>query len=240
MRFAAVIAGLLLAGCAVAQPAAVPAGDSGADWHAAIMHVENRHANVVCTGVLVQVNLVATAGHCLQGAGARELLFIPAGTNHAWRGMEILAAGGITEGAEVNAVEVARDWALIRTAPMPIAPIAILPMTKIEIQKAIAQGARLASFGFAHPDALVEHTGCALLDVWGEAFFTTRCPVRAGDSGGPVLLIDAEGARLIGLNSAIRNGETLVVNAGRFAPWASADDPFNTRALAQADNQTSD
>ncbi|WP_162917006.1 trypsin-like serine peptidase [Dongia deserti] len=234
MRFAAVIAGLLLAGCAAAQPAGAPAGYAGGDWRAAIMHIANRHANTVCTGVLVQANLVATAGHCLQGADAGDLVFVPVGVNHAWRGKEILAAGGFTDGAEVSPVEVARDWALIRTAPMPIAPIAVAPMTKVQIQKAVAQGARLASFGFADPNMLVEHTGCALLDVWGEAFFTTRCPIRPGDSGGPVLLIDDDGARLVGLNSAIRNGETLVVSAGRFAPWAGADDPFNTRALALA------
>lgn len=229
MRLAAAIAGLLLAGCASAHPAA-----RAADWRAAIIHVENEHTGIVCSGVLVQADLVATAGHCLQGAAARQLLFTPASLGRSWRGLEIAAAGGFTDGDEVNAVEVGRDWLLVRTAPMPVVPIAVASIQHFEIQKAIAGGAHLASFGFADGDVLREQHGCALQPVFGDAFFTTLCAVRPGDSGGPVLLIDEKGARLIGLNSAIRSGEALVVSARRFAPWAGADDPFDTRALAYA------
>lgn len=228
MRFAAAIAGLMLAGCAVAQPAARPA-----DWQAAIVHVENERTGIVCSGVLVQADLVATAGHCQQGATARQLLFKPAGIGRTWRGAEILAAGGFTDGAEIEVTEVGRDWLLVRTAtPMPIAPIPVAAISHLEIQKAIAGGAHLASFGFADGDVLLQQHGCALQPVFGDSFFTTRCSARPGDSGGPVLLIDASGVRLIGLTSATRSGEALVVSARRFAPWAGDDDPFDTRALA--------
>lgn len=224
------IAGLLLGCCALARAAA---GDEPA-WRSAIVHIVNDGAGIVCTGVLVKADLVATAGHCLGGATARDLFFIPAGTSIAVQGKDLVAAGGMTEGAEVTVVTVGQDWALIRIEPLSIAPIQIVPITHTQVRRAIADGARLVSLGFGAGSQLRQHPECGLLPIWGDAFFTTSCDVHPGDSGGPVLLVTGAGARLIGINSAIRSDAALVVSARRFAQWADDADPFIPRALVAA------
>ena len=225
MRLSATLAALL---CLAATSAAA---QERAPWWAAIGLLSNTAMDLSCSAILVRPDVVATAAHCVADADADDLLFAPALGDDVWRGVEILASGGFEGGPKINPAHVKSDWALIRIAPTGIAPAPVAALKQWEIRRAMGEGARLVAFGVDREGKLHVYAGCPLQSEHGDSFFKLRCEVKPGDSGGPVLLADGAGARLIGLLIGVDNGETIAVNARRFAPLLDGLEGFETRAL---------
>jgi protease YdgD len=217
--------------CIALLTSAAPARAEG--WQAAIGLVANGALDAVCSGVLVQPDIVATAAHCVEDAEAGDLQFAPAIGGAVFRGVEIVVSGGFEGGPHINPARVKTDWALVRIAGTGIAPAPVAGLEYWRLRRATADGARFAAFGVDRHGALRAYGDCRLQAEHGDFFVkVTGCPVVPGDSGGPVFLIGPDGImRLVGLIVGFRHGETMIVSARRFAPWIDGTEPVDTRAL---------
>ena len=203
-------------------------------WLSTVGLVANGEAGLTCSGVLVRADVVATAAHCIEQADARDLQFAPVLGADVWRGTEIIAAGGFEGGPKINPARVKTDWALVRIGHGAADPVPVAGLRQWEIRRAVEAGARVAAIGVDRKGKLHAYIDCPLLGEHGDFFFKLRCPVVPGDSGGPVFLMAPEaqgGVQLVGLIVGYLDGETIVVNARRFAPWLDGIEPLETRAL---------
>lgn len=240
------LAGLLamgLAGCAerVAAPPPKIAKPAEMPWTAAIGKLEVVGAQP-CTAILVSPAVILTASHCLHQQSHPT---VPADL-HFWpnfgaapdlpqvTGISLRAQGGaIQEGHLEQPEQVAADWALVGVAPAVtgVSPIPIAQLRAAEIMARIDQGDRLftAGYGYGAMKVLKQHAKCRILNpenaepVYETGMLITTCIIRIGDSGGPMILLDATGKpQLVGVFAGFgvraKAGLSYAVNAARVAP----------------------
>lgn len=233
-----ILLGGLLAGCAARPPEGPPPAKP--TWQAAIGRVEVEGAYHDCTGVLIRSDVVLTAAHCLHPKGAlvaaHQIGFVSSmpGADKA-PGIAILARGADVPQGHIKRDLIPFDWATIRIAPVNgIPPIPIVPMSLDQARAEIARGAAFFSAGYGQgaKTRLMAHQRCSLLpaesaEVAG-IYFTSSCVVRLGDSGGPVILVEGNRPKLIGLivgfdpRPDIEAPIGFIAPATAFAPYVGA------------------
>jgi V8-like Glu-specific endopeptidase len=237
---------LMLAACAMTPPASKPAPapspPAPLPWTAAIGSLTEPGTSHICTASLVRSDLILTAAHCLYPPNRRlapdQLVFHPnAGRAPVFDPLPVRAVqvvGGEVHEGHIDALDVPVDWAFLRIAPAPgeLQPLPIEALSADQVTQRLAAGDQFYSAGFGGGDKtmLRQHDGCdpvapgALgLDLPGGITVTT-CIIRPGDSGGPMVLLDAAGKpHLFAVISSLaqrRGGLApigLGVSAGAFA-----------------------
>lgn len=242
-RLAVVLLAALLAGCAarVEPPVVTPSIPAPKPWTSAIGKLEIANAEP-CTAILVAPTVILTASHCLHQnttpTSPADLRFRPNFGSEpelpTASGVGLRAQGGaIPEGHLSSPEQVAADWALVDIAPAVLGatPIPLAKLTTDEIIAQIAAGDRLftAGYGYGGMRALKQHGRCEILPpkgvspIYEDGIIITNCIIRVGDSGGPVILLDAAGKpRLVGIFAGFglkaQLGLSYAVNADRVAP----------------------
>ena len=242
-RLAVVLLGIFLAGCAarVETPVVTPAKPVVQPWTTAIGKLEIAGAEP-CTAILVAPTTILTASHCLHQnttpTSPADLRFRP---NFGGQpelptasGAGLRAQGGaIPEGRLSRPEQIAADWALVDIAPAvtDAVPVPLARLTTDQILARIAAGERLftAGYGYGGMTALKQHGRCEIVPpkgtspIYEDGIIITTCIIRVGDSGGPVVLLDAAGnPRLVGIFAGFglkaQLGLSYAVNADRVAP----------------------
>lgn len=237
---------LMLAGCAATPPATKPGPapnpPAPLPWTAAIGSLTEPGTSHICTASLIRPDLILTAAHCLyppnRTLAPDQLVFRPnAGRAPVFDALPVRAVqmlGGQVHEGHIDALDVPVDWAFLRIAPAPgeLHPLPIEALSPGQVTQRLAAGDQFYSAGFGGGDKtmLRQHDGCdpveprALgLDLPGGITVTT-CIIRPGDSGGPMVLLDAAGKpHLFAVISSLaqrRGGLApigLGVSAGAFA-----------------------
>jgi V8-like Glu-specific endopeptidase len=220
-----------------APQAAQPSG--GVPWEAAIGELDIGRQDFHCSAVLVGQNVIVTASHCLTVAAqnARPLVFSP-GFGGAVKlptsnGVALKLGAQVSSGSIRNE-DVPNDWAIIQINP-PLRAVKPLPVASMSIDQMLARvavGARVIAAGYGASDTLNERGECHLfsqkeLGLYpDDSWLQLDCLIRAGDSGGAIVMLDGNQPRLIGIIAGWgRNpkmpGKTiaLAVNARNFAPY---------------------
>ncbi len=137
------------------------------------------------TGVIVEGNLVLTAGHVTRTAGRRMTI-----TLHDGRRLR-----GVSLGADLRA-----DTGLIRITGEPDAKLPFLPMGRSADLRPGEWCVMLGHPSGSKPGRSAPARLGRVLRVPARGFVTTDCTMQGGDSGGP--LLDMHG-RVVGINSRI-------------------------------------
>jgi len=205
-------------------------------WRA-IGQVETASGNL-CTATLIAPDLALTAGHCVLAPPGKidkaiALRFVS--HNKRWQyqvkdldtlvdpklGKKLQADG---EGWIVPPAAATYDFALIRLKldkPLPITPMPLWQGNRKELTQALKDNKRLitqAGYPEDHLDDLYSHKDC-LVTGWAQTgVLSHQCDTLPGDSGSPLLLNNAKGWSLIGIQSS--------------APAAEDRDRADNRAVA--------
>lgn len=205
-------------------------------WQA-IGQLETESGNL-CTATLITPHLALTAGHCVltppKGKADRPVALRFLAEKGEWR-YETTAIEAVPnamlykklkpdgEGWIVPPAAAPLDYALIhlRDTPPGIKPLPIWRDTKPALVQALKDNARKvtqAGYPEDHQDALYRHQDCVITGWIQGAILSHQCDTLPGDSGSPLMLKDAQGWQLIGIQSS--------------APDASDRDLADNRAVA--------
>jgi protease YdgD len=227
---AAALAGLLATlpqgGAAVAQEAAV--GIEGADdrkpvgagdWPWVALGQVNREVGGHCTGALVAPNLVLTAAHCLYNFGdgrmtiPMEVHFVAGYERGRYRehavGRRFVVAPGWDAGAAKSAENIGNDWAIIELErALSIRPIQLSELDFGAVKAASDAGElTIAAYNGDYGEILTRHKGCALAGRSADGgLMLHECDATFGASGAPLMLVTPAGAEIVGLQSAVIEG----------------------------------
>lgn len=205
---AALLALLLTAPAAAQELPALPPGDH-AQWQAVgRVNTKGYNRRGMCSGALVAPDLVLTAAHCIAGpegspVRAESLHFVA-----GWFGGDYAAESAVAS-YEVHPrayarmqLDIEHDLALLRLAsPMEIAPL--------ELAEGAAPPFALVGYHDHRPHRLSARFDCPGGRL--HALLRLGCPVRPGNSGGPVLVREAGAWRIAAVVSAFAGGRTLAV-----------------------------
>jgi protease YdgD len=164
-----------------------------------------------CSAVLIENDLVLTAGHCVTGAkgdGAAELVFRPStaalapGTPYPGRFVTLHPTwlDFATVGTDGTGT-IARDIALFRLAAS-VDPDEALPIA-VGAMPAEPDRLTLVSFRGGKPPLMVRDCPVRRLDP---DLFWVDCPVRSGESGAPAFAEGADGPVVVGIVSRQSRG----------------------------------
>lgn len=171
-----------------------------ADWEA--RDKEREWATAGAGFLIGDGNQVATAGHVISGAG----------------GVRINLANGDWRSAEVAAVDLAQDVAVLRIEGAPGQPVAIAPAMPRQGHAVATIGAP-QGWGFSLSAGVVSRYGTAPGTFATLPMLQIAVPVSSGNSGGVVINAKGEAVGLVSFgqpafNQAVPIGRVLDVAAG--------------------------
>lgn len=216
--------GLLLSSCS--SPPPQPHAHDPLTWSAAIGRLDDKTDESSCSATLVAPDVIATAAHCVildgKAVNATALTFTPnlgAAPLPPAQGVKVIAIGQDTRSPERgDNLDPSADWALVRIAPpvTAVAPIPVGRFTAADIDDRLAKGGDLVQAGYGvYGLELGQHlyqqghcrrlSDAKLADNLQDYILYTSCRPIKGDSGGPLLLTDANGDHyLVGVISQYR------------------------------------
>ncbi len=184
----------------------------------------NRDGGGFCTGALVASDIVLTADHCLYHRISGRLLapervhFLAGLRRDTWRaharGRRFVRPAGASDAFRPPAGPNADDWALIvLERPIDGRPLPVHRFGAPGGAPAATAARRVAraGYGYDRPYLLSLDSDCTVLpDPRRPGILRHTCDAVPGDSGSPLLIVDADGYAVIGVTSgfARRAGTT--------------------------------
>lgn len=168
----------------------------------------------MCSGTLVTPDTVLTAAHCVMApdGGAKRLsdmVFVAGWDGAGHTGAANIASVRVHPRAFRNGrLDIAHDVALVRLAR----PIAVTPLPVV--RSGPKQDFTLMGYPRTSPHRVRTSFICPAQDF--RRLWRIGCAVEQGQSGGPVLLGEGADLRIVGVISAITEGDTLAVPVD---PW---------------------
>lgn len=190
-------------------------------WSAAIGRLDSEEAGGSCSATLVKPDLILTASHCLYGRGSEvriiDFAFTPALDAGRERLRPVPVAAVVAMGWPITPDASGElrgppsdDWALLRltraidyVSPLPVEKLGVAGIAARIDSGAVLSHAGFGVYGVGSGKRLQIRDKCQLIEDSEDKLGTGRdvikntCQVIPGDSGGPILLTQPDGARSV-------------------------------------------